>query len=82
MSPVVFLVLGILALAFVLMSTRERFRPEFLDTRQVKRTVAAEDSHYGQYTNHMSAPTGLPEGPALSGVPTPFKVNQYTAYIQ
>lgn len=82
MSPTVFLVIGILVLAFVLMSTRERFRPEFLDTRQVKRTIAAEDSHYEQYTNHMNAPSGLPPSEALSGLPTPFKVNQYTAYIQ
>lgn len=80
MNPAVFLVIGILLLAFVLMSSRERFRPEFLDTRQEKRTVAAEDSHYGQYTNHMSAPGGLSGG--MAGMPTPFKVNQYTAYIQ
>ncbi len=80
MSPTVYLLIGIVVLAFVLMSSRERFRPEFLDTRQVQRTVATEDSHYEQYTNHMSAPGGLPG--SVAGMPTPFRVNQYTAYLQ
>jgi hypothetical protein len=80
MKPVVFLVIAILLLAFVLMSSRERFRPEFLDTRQVKRTVATEDSHYEQYTNHMNPSGGMPG--SLGGMPTPFRVNQYTAYVQ
>jgi hypothetical protein len=80
MKPVVFLVIAILLLAFVLMSSRERFRPEFLDTRQVKRTVATEDSHYEQYTNHMNPSGGVPG--SLDGMQTPFRVNQYTAYVQ
>ena len=80
MTPTVYLLIGLLVLAFVLMSSRERFRPEFLDTRQVKRTIATEDSHYDQTTNHMSVPGALPGG--VSGLPTPFRVNQYTAYLQ
>ena len=80
MSPIVYLLAGLVALAFVLYASRERFRPEFLDTRQVKRTVATEDSHYEQYTNHMNpAPANM--GP-IRGHATPFQVNQYTGYIQ
>jgi hypothetical protein len=80
MSPTVYLLIGIVVLAFVLMSSRERFRPEFLDTAQVKRTVATEDSHYTQTTNHMN-PAKASFG-SVSGMPTPFQVNQYTAYLQ
>jgi len=80
MNPTIYLVAALGVLALVLYASRERFRPEFLDTRQVKRTIAAEDSHYGQYTNHMSpAPANL--GP-VSGMASPFQVNQYKAYIQ
>jgi hypothetical protein len=80
MTPTLYLLIGIVVLAFVLMSSRERFRPEFLDTRQVKRTIATEDSHYEQYTNHMNPSGGVPG--SLGGMPTPFRVNQYTAYLQ
>lgn len=80
MNPTLWLLAGMAALAFVLYVSRERFQPEFLDKRQVDRTVAAEGSHYGQYTNHMppvAASMGSPPGMA-----TPFQVNQYKAYIQ
>lgn len=80
MNPTVYLLVALAVLAFVLMGVRERFRPEFLDRRQDKRTVATEDSHYEQYTNHMN-PSPANMGSA-SGMPTPFQVNQYKAYIQ
>ena len=67
-------------LGFVLYASRERFQPEFLDKRQVQRTVATENSHYAQVTNHMS-PTPYSMG-APAGMQTPFQVNQYKAYIQ
>jgi hypothetical protein len=67
-------------LAFVLYATRERFQPEFLDKRQVARTVATENSHYEQYTNHMSPRSRSLGTPG--GIQTPFQVNQYKAYIQ
>jgi hypothetical protein len=80
MSPTLFLVVAIVVLAFVLWNSRERFQPEFIDKRQVQKTVASEDSHYSQVTNHMNpAPTQM--GP-LSGMASPFQVNQYKAYIQ
>lgn len=79
MNPTVYLVIGIVVLAFVLFGSRERFQPEFLDRRQVQRTVAAEGSHYEQYTNHMS-PSPASFGP-VSGASTPFQVNQYRAYL-
>lgn len=80
MNPAVFLVIAILALAFVLMKSRERFWPGFLDTTQVKRTVATENSHYTQTTNHM--PHGKESFGPVAGMATPFQVNQYTAYLQ
>jgi len=79
MKQWLFLLGAILLLVFVVMG-RENFRPEFLDTSQVRRTIAAEDSHYEQYTNHMSpAPANM--GP-MSGMETPFQVNQYKAFVQ
>jgi hypothetical protein len=80
MNPTTWLLLGMAVLAFVLYTTRERFQPEFLDKRQVARTVAAENSHYEQYTNHMT-PAAYSVGPP-AGMQTPFQVNQYKAYIQ
>lgn len=80
MNPTVWLLIGMAVLALVLYSTRERFQPEFLDKRQVARTIATEDSHYEQYTNHMN-PASYSTGPP-AGMETPFQVNQYKAYIQ
>ena len=74
------LLIGMAVLALVLYVSRERFQPEFLDKRQVAKTVASEDSHYSQTTNHMNPASysmGIP-----SGMQTPFQVNQYKAYIQ
>jgi len=80
MSPTLFLVAAIVVLAYVLWKSRERFQPEFLDKRQVQKTVASEDSHYSQVTNHMN-PAPAEMGP-VSGMASPFQVNQYKAYIQ
>lgn len=80
MNPTLWLLIGMAVLGFVLYVSRERFQPEFLDKRQVARTVATENSHYSQVTNHMT-PTPYSMG-APSGMQTPFQVNQYKAYIQ
>jgi hypothetical protein len=80
MNPTIWLVIGMFAMIFVLYFTRERFQPEFLDKRQVARTVETEFSHYDQTTNHM-IPSPASMGP-LSGMQTPFQVNQYKAYVQ
>ena len=80
MNPTVWLLIGMAVLGFVLYATRERFQPEFLDKRQVAKTVASEDSHYSQTTNHMN-PTPFSMG-STPGMQTPFQVNQYKAYIQ
>ena len=71
--------LGIILLGVVLKNVTERFQPEFLDKRQVQKTVAVEDSTYEQYTNHMD-PSPYSMGP-IQGVQTPFQVNQYRAYV-
>lgn len=80
MNPVVYFVIALAILAAVLYTTRERFQPEFLDKRQVQTTVAREDSSYNQQTNHMN-PAPYDMGP-VSGMQTPFQVNQYKAYVQ
>lgn len=73
-------VAALLVLGFVVMKQTERFQPEFLDKKQVARTVSVEDSSYEQMTNHMShAPYSM--GP-IEGTQSPFRVNQYTAHIQ
>ena len=69
------LVLG----AVLVMNSKEKFQPEFLDKTQLQRTVRSEDSSYAQTTNHMKfAPYSI--GP-LQGIQTPFQVNQYKAYV-
>lgn len=80
MNPIAFFLLAVAVLAGVLYLTRERFQPEFLDKSQVRRTVSREDSSYAQQTNHMN-PAPYDMGP-VSGMQTPFQVNQYKAYIQ
>jgi hypothetical protein len=74
-----FLALAILVIAFVMLRSRERFQPEFVDKTQVRKTVAVEDSSFRQTTNHVDpAPYSL--GPVV-GVETPFQVNQYRAFV-
>jgi len=70
---------ALLLLGLVLWKTTERFQPEFLDKKQVMKTVRVEDSSYDQRTNHMDfTPYSL--GP-VEGTPSPFQVNQYRAHI-
>ena len=74
-----YLLVAMAVLAVVLYMTRERFQPEFLDKRQVQKTVATENSSYAQQTNHMHyAPADMG---AIQGIQTPFQVNQYKAYV-
>jgi hypothetical protein len=49
------------------------------NTTQVSRTIAKEDSSYDQTTNSMPQPPVT--SPPVTGRPTPFQVNQYTAYL-
>ena len=79
MKPWVFLIVAIIILGLLLVNTKERFQPEFLDKKQVAQTIATEDSSYLQRTNHM-IPSAFPMGP-IAGMETPFQVNQYRAYI-
>jgi hypothetical protein len=71
---------ALIILGFVLWKTTERFQPEFLDKRQVQKTVGVEDSSYAQRTNHMDQ-NHYSMGP-IQGTQTPFQVNQYRAYVQ
>lgn len=74
-----FLAAAILVIALVMLQSRERFQPEFLDKAQVRRTISVEDSSLRQTTNHVDpAPYSL--GPVF-GVETPFQVNQYRAFV-
>lgn len=73
-------VAALILLGFVLWKNTERFQPEFLDKRQVQKTVGVEDSSYDQRTNHMDQ-GHYSMGP-IEGTPSPFQVNQYRAHIQ
>lgn len=79
MKGVLLFTFALIALGLVLWKTTERFQPEFLDKKQVLKTVSVADSSYSQTTNHMEmAPYSM--GP-IEGVQTPFQVNQYRAYV-
>lgn len=73
------LVGAILIVSLVMMRSRERFQPEFLDKTQEKMTIATEDSSYAQRTNHVD-PAPYNQGP-IQGIETAFQVNQYTSYV-
>jgi len=79
MKAWILLAAGVLVISLVLMKSRERFQPEFLDRTQIGKTIAVEDASYDQQTNHMN-PSPYSTGP-LNGIQTPFQVNQYTAYV-
>lgn len=72
-------VVAAILIGFVVWKQTEKFQPEFLDKRQVIKTVKAEKSSYEQMTNHMD-PAPYSMGP-IQGVQTPFQVNQYRAYV-
>ncbi len=73
-------VAALILLGFVLWKNTERFQPEFIDKRQVLKTVGVENSSYDQRTNHMDQ-GHYSMGP-IGGTPSPFQVNQYRAHIQ
>jgi hypothetical protein len=70
---------ALLVIVLVMLKSKERFQPEFLDRTQIAKTIAVEDSSYDQKTNHMN-PTPFALG-AIAGIETPFRVNQYTSYV-
>lgn len=80
MNPLL-LAAAVLLLGFVVMKTTEGFgtEAEFLDKKQVLKTVLTEDSSYSQQTNHMN-PAQVSMGP-IAGVESPFRVNMFNAYI-
>jgi hypothetical protein len=79
MNPTTLLVVALFVLMAVMYFGREGFQPEFLDKRQVQKTVATEHSSYEQMTNHMN-PSPVSIGP-IHGMQTPFQVNQYKAHV-
>lgn len=80
MNVAVYFVAAMILLGLVLFSIpKEKFQPEFLDKRQVDKTVAVQDSSYRQVTNHFE-PSPFSLGP-IAGMETPFQVNQYKAYV-
>jgi len=79
MKAWILLAAGVLVISLVLMKSRERFQPEFLDRTQIGKTIAVEDSSYDQQTNHMN-PSPYAMGP-IEGIQTPVQVNQDRAYV-
>lgn len=84
LTPIVLLGIAVVVLAFVLlggvsyMNRNSGSEPE-LDQRQEKRTMQTEDSSYAQRTNHFP-PASVDMGP-IHGYESPFRVNQFMAYI-
>lgn len=79
MIPWLLLGIAILVLGLVMIKSKEKFEPEFLDKSQIRKTIRKEDASYAQTTNHMEyAPFSM--GP-IAGTETPFQVNQYTSYV-
>jgi len=78
MLHIVALLAGAVALyaVFMAMGKAEKFQPELLDTSQMQRTQSNEYSSYAQQTNHMPRTSFVESAP---GMPTPFRVNGYTA---
>lgn len=70
-------VIGILA--YLLMSSREGFVPEFLDQGNVKRTTDTRKSSYAQQTNHFQMTPAPAE--AIPGQETPFRVNMFNSHM-
>ena len=70
-----------IVLGFAVRKVTEGFgtEAEFLDKKQVLKTVLTEDSSYAQQTNHMN-PSQVELGP-IPGVPSPFRVNMFHANI-
>jgi hypothetical protein len=79
MKPWILLVGALVLIGFVMMNTREKFQPEFLDRTQIAKTIAVEDSSFDQHTNHLD-PAPVSMGP-IKGMETPFRVNQYTSFM-
>jgi len=69
-------VVVVLAIALMFASTREGFRPEFLDESGHKKTLESKFSSYDQVTNHFKK--SQREDP-VEGSPTVHRVNQYVA---
>jgi hypothetical protein len=69
----------ILAFALVLCYGSIEGFSRFEDKSQRQRTDALVNSSYSQRTNH-SIPEKEFDGP-IPGVPTPFRVNMYDAYL-
>lgn len=80
LNPLLLLV-ALLVLGLAVKKTTEGFgtEAEFLDKKQVLKTVRTEDSSYAQQTNHMD-PAPVELGP-IPGVQSPFRVNMFHANI-
>jgi hypothetical protein len=78
MLHIVALLAAVATLWFVwtLSGAQEKFQPEMLDRSQDQRTQELEHSSYDQRTNHTPRNSHVESAP---GMPTPFRVNAYTA---
>jgi hypothetical protein len=80
MTKWLLLAAAFLVVVLIMMKTTERFQPEFLDRTQIARTIAVQDSSYDQQTNHVNP---IPvQRDSIHGIETPFRVNQYTSYVE
>ena len=80
MKHIVWFIVGVLVLAVAWsVFAKEKFEVAFFDTTQEKKRAAVEDSSYSQQTNHVD-PAPYSSGP-IPGQESPFRVNQFNAYV-
>jgi len=73
------IIIGALAVWYLVTRSRESFVPEFLEQSSVRKTASMASSSYKQDTNHFTPAPG-PNVP-IQGTESPFRVNMFNAYI-
>jgi hypothetical protein len=68
-----------LIVVWAVLSGREGFVPEFLDTSNQKRTTKLKDSSYNQTTNH-AIPNKQIDLP-IQGIETSYRVNMFNSFV-
>ena len=80
LHPLVWFTIAVLTIGLVMKTAgfMERFDQPVYDRSQDARTEQRMDSSFEQVTNHMTPTYDLG---TVSGMATPFRVNQYTAFV-
>jgi hypothetical protein len=74
----ILVVAGVLTVWYLASKSKETFVQEFVDKSNDQRTAETSASSYEQRTNHFIPTKPLLE--PITGVETPFRVNQWTSF--